>query len=334
MEATQLYDVTLRDGNHALRHQLSVEFVRTYCSLAEKSGVWSVEVGHGNGLGASSYLVGKSAASDKQLINAAREQLKNTKLAVHSIPGFATIERDLKPAIDSGVEVFRVATHCTEATVAERHIEFLASKGLITHGVLMMSHMTSPENLLEQARLMTEFGAQAIILMDSAGHFIPKDVSNRIEILFSNLPTSVQLGFHAHNNLGLAISNAIQARLSGATILDGAAMGLGAGAGNAQLENIVASLRLQGIDSLPLEEFYGLSEVTEKTFPNHLPRSSSQSIQSGISGVFSGYAPQVSKVAMEFGIPVSQLWDELGRRKLVAGQETMIREIATDLMNL
>ena len=326
-----IYDVTLRDGNHALRHQLTVEFLESYCEIADRSGVWAVEVGHGNGLGASSYLVGKSIAIDAQLLTAARNSLKNTKLAVHSIPGFATLQRDLIPAIDLGVDIFRVATHVTEANTAEKHIEYLANKEILVHGVLMMSHMISINGLVEQAKMMENYGASAVIIMDSSGNFIPRDVSERIDALKSKL--KVEVGFHAHNNLGVAVSNAITAEESGATIIDGASMGLGAGAGNAQLENIVA---ISGRDSdlKKLNTFYSMSQIVENSFPENLPRVTSSSIQSGMAGVFSGYAPQVKALAQELGIEAGTLWSEMAKRKLVAGQESMIREIAQDLMNL
>ena len=239
MKESLLYDVTLRDGNHALRHTLTSKFVTNYCSSAEKSGVWAVEVGHGNGLGASSYLVGKSAESDSSLLTAARSSLKNVKLAVHSIPGFATIKRDLIPALDLGVDIFRVATHVSEADVSQKHIEFLANKDACVHGVLMMSHMIDINGLIEQARLMNKYGASAIVLMDSAGYFTPRDVAERVSGLKNAL--DVEVGFHAHNNLGLGVGNALSAIHEGASVIDGASMGLGAGAGNAQLENIVAA---------------------------------------------------------------------------------------------
>ena len=211
---SRLYDVTLRDGNHALRHTLTTEFVADYCAAADRSGVWAVEVGHGNGLGASSYLVGKSFETDHNLLVSARENLKYSKLAVHSIPGFATIERDLAPAIEIGVDVFRVATHVTEATTAEKHIEFLAERDVIVHGVLMMSHMISIDGLIEQARLMKSYGASAVVLMDSAGHFIPIEVHERVNALRNSL--EIEVGFHAHNNLGVAVSNASTASQAGA----------------------------------------------------------------------------------------------------------------------
>lgn len=329
----KLYDVTLRDGNHALRHSLDPEFVRKYCGQAEMSGSWAVEVGHGNGLGASSYLVGKSKFADEAILKAAREKLQTTLLAVHAIPGFATINNDIKPAIDLGVDLFRIATHVTEASVAEKHIEFLANKGKVVHGVLMMSHMSTLENLLDQAKLMHNFGASAVILMDSAGFFTPSQVAERVKIIYQEI--GLDLGFHAHNNLGVAISNALAALSNGAVILDGASMGLGAGAGNAQLELIAANLKKIGeVPNLDLDNYLQLSQLVEKEQAVWLPRTNSSSIESGFNGVFSGYAPQVKQISEEMGIPRGQLWNELAKRKLVAGQESMIREIANDLMNL
>jgi 4-hydroxy 2-oxovalerate aldolase len=326
-----IYDVTLRDGNHALRHSLSSKFVADYCSLADDSGVWAVEVGHGNGLGASSYLVGKSSESDENLLTAARENLKAAKLAIHSIPGFSTIPRDLKPAMDLGVDVFRVATHVTEATVAEKQIEFLANNNKLVHGVLMMSHMINLNGLISQVKLMKDYGASAVILMDSAGHFVPSDVEIRIRAIKESL--DIDLGFHAHNNLGVAVSNAQAAHSQGAKIIDGASMGLGAGAGNAQLEAIVANGFIKN-DALNLKSMLTMSREVMESYPNQLPRTSATSIESGLAGVFSGYAPQVKIIAEELGIDQAEVWIEMAKRKLVAGQESMIREIAQDLMNL
>jgi 4-hydroxy 2-oxovalerate aldolase len=329
---TSIYDVTLRDGNHALRHTLESKFVEEYCKLAEQSDAWAIEVGHGNGLGASSYLVGQSVEKDENLLIAARNNLKNKKLAVHAIPGFATIDRDIKPAIEIGVDVFRIATHVTEASVAESHIEYLASRNKIVHGVLMMSHMIDIKGLLEQAKLFKSYGASAIIFMDSAGYFLPKDVSERVKVTQAELGISV--GFHAHNNLGMATANSLSALTAGATIIDGASMGLGAGAGNAQLESIVA-VRAKTDDSFgDVRNFAPQSRLVESNFHNFLPRTTMSSIDSGLAGVFSGYAPQVKQIATEMGIEIHELWQAMAERKLVPGQESMIREIAQDLMNL
>ena len=331
-EKANFYDVTLRDGNHALRHTLSTDEVEKYCKIADESGVWAVEVGHGNGLGASSFLVGKSAHSDQDLLTAARVNLKKTYLAVHSIPGFSTIDKDLRPAIEIGVDIFRVATHVTEADTAQKHIEFLSEHDVQVHGVLMMSHMASMEKLKEQAELMKSYGATAVILMDSAGYFLPEDARIRVEMLKDYL--AIDIGFHAHNNMGVAVANADSALKAGASIIDGASMGLGAGAGNAQLESIIATQIRAGNTNLPIENFLDLSEEISSAYPNFLPQTSRSSIESGLVGVFSGYAPQVNLISEEYGIETGLIWNEMAKRKLVAGQESMIREIAQDLMNL
>lgn len=328
----RLYDVTLRDGNHALRHSLSSNFVKIYCKKAEESGVWAVEVGHGNGLGASSYLVGRSLESDIAILKSARESLKISKLAVHAIPGFATIKRDLIPALDIGVDIFRIATHVTEADLAQKQIEFLSNRNITVHGVLMMSHMIDIDGLIKQAKLMASYGASAVILMDSAGYFVTREVSERVSAIKNSL--NIDVGFHAHNNLGLGVANALSAIQEGASLIDGASMGLGAGAGNAQLENIVAARSREFPLNFNVDKFLQMSQLVQDEFPSNLPRPTSSSTQSGLVGVFSGYAPQVHAISKEFGLDVNSLWEEISKRKLVAGQESVLREIAEDLMNI
>lgn len=329
---TRLYDVTLRDGNHALRHGLDTNFVREYCTLANNSGIWAIEVGHGNGLGASSYLVGQSKHSDFELLSTARDSLTNVKLAVHSIPGFSTIKKDLIPAINIGVEIFRIASHVTEANVSARHIEFLKNQGVVVQGVLMMSHMATTSELVEQCCLLESYGVDAVILMDSAGYFDPKQIQERFNALSEVL--EVETGIHAHNNLGVGVANALKAREHGAKIVDGASMALGAGAGNAQLESIVAHLGRESFQNLELSRFLQMSDFVAQEYFAYLPSTTSRSVASGVAGAFSGYAPQVEALAEELNLNVFDLWTEIGKRRLVAGQETQLREIALELVEI
>jgi 4-hydroxy 2-oxovalerate aldolase len=326
------YDVTLRDGNHAARHTLSAKFVADYCDIADKSGLWGVEVGHGNGIGASSFLVGKASTSDQVLLETARAHLGRAKLSVHLIPGFATIKKDIIPAIDIGVDVFRVGTHVTEVDTARKHIEFISEHNKICHGVMMMSHTVDARSQAAQAIELERFGASAVIVMDSAGHFVPSDVRERIRSIKDSV--DVEVGFHAHNNLEMGVANALMALEEGAQIIDGSSMGLGAGSGNASLEAIIVNYRRSFADDQELTPYLEMSQLVELECQDFLPRTTSSSIQSGNAGVFSGFAPQVRQISNEFGISQEELWQELGKRRLVAGQESMIREIAQDLMNL
>ena len=326
----RISDPTLRDGNHAVGHQLSAENIAVYCKAADVAGVSIVEVGHGNGLGASSLQLGEAKTSDHIALTTARANLRKSKLGIHVIPGFATIERDLKHALALGVDVVRVASHCSEADVCERHISFSRNEGVEVWGCLMMAHMISPTMLLEQARKMESYGAEGVIFMDSSGHFIPEDVRVRVETLVNGLDIAV--GFHGHNNLGLAIANTIAAADAGATLLDACARGFGAGAGNTQLEVLVAVLeRLKYTTGIDLYKVLDAGDLAEKALMKEIPTIRSVSVVSGMAGVFSGFMKPVARIAKEFNVDPRDIFFELGRRRIVAGQEDIILEVAKEL---
>ncbi|MBN3493427.1 4-hydroxy-2-oxovalerate aldolase [Vibrio neptunius] len=324
-------DATLRDGNHAVRHQLSRDNIKKYCIAANAANIPIVEVGHGNGIGASSVQVGLAKETDRTLLSTAREYLTTSKLGIHVIPGFATVKKDLIPAVEMGVDVFRIASHCTEADVTAKHIAFAREQGKEVYGVLMMSHMASVKTLVEEAQKMESYGAEAIVIMDSAGAYLGRDVQERICALREGL--NCQIGFHGHNNLGLAISNSLIAAQNGATIIDGCARGFGAGAGNSQLEVLIPVFEKEGFSTgIDLYKALDAADLAEKELMKVVPTISSTSIVSGLSGVFSGYLMRVNKVASEYGVDPRDIFFKLGEKKVVAGQEDMIIEVAQELL--
>lgn len=321
-----IIDSTLRDGSHALGHQIDSEMIIRYAAGAEEANVPLLVIGHGNGLGASSLHLGMSLLSDGEMITQAKKNVKATKLAGFLIPGFGTIKQDIAPAIGAGIQSLIVACHCTEANVTRQHISYAREHGLLTYGVLMMSHMIGPSELLEQACAMESYGAQGVILMDSAGAYVPSDVTVKVETLRQGLHISV--GFHAHNNLGLAVANSLAAVEAGATIIDGTSRGLGAGAGNCPLEAIVAVLHKTGFETgLDLYTLMDNGQYIASAV-GKMPEINPITLTSGIEGVFSGFAPHAAKAAIQYGVDVRDILVELGRRGIVAGQEDMILEIA------
>lgn len=323
-------DITLRDGNHAVAHQLTAHQFEVYAEAAEAAGMPIVEVGHGNGVGASSMQVGESLLSDTEMLEVVRAKLKHSRLGIHVIPGFATINKDLRPAIEAGVDVIRVASHCTEADITERHITFAREQGKEVYGVLMMSHMASKEVLLEEARKMELYGAEGVVLMDSAGAYLPMDVRDKISLLAEEL--TIPVGFHAHNNMGMAVANSLTAVESGAYIVDGASRGFGAGAGNAQLEALVAVLARYGYTThIDLYGALDAGDVAERELLEVVPYAKSTSIVSGMAGVFSAFAKPVDRISKEYGVDARDVFFELGRRGIVAGQEDIIIEVAQKL---
>ncbi|MGC5330355.1 4-hydroxy-2-oxovalerate aldolase [Micromonospora sp. DT62] len=323
-------DTTLRDGNHAVGHQLGRADISAYARAAEAAGVDVVEVGHGNGLGASSIQVGMAALSDAEMLRAAKAELRTARLGVLSIPGFASVERDLKPALDCGVDEVRVGAHCTEADVTRQQVTMLRAMGVAVKGMLLMSHMASAAKLLEQAWLMQGYGAEAVILMDSAGAYTPEKVREKVGELVEHLDIAV--GFHAHNNLGMSVVNSMAAIEAGATIVDVTARGFGAGAGNAPIELVAANLHVGQIETdIQLFGALDAADVAQERFVKHVPTNDSVTIASGIAGVFSGFAAPVRRASARFGVDPRRILLELGNRRVVAGQEDTIIEVAMSL---
>lgn len=330
MTAIAIHDPTLRDGNHAVSHSLSLEDIATYCRAVDGCGLNVVEVGHGNGLGASSLQLGLARYKDTEMLETARANLTQSKLGIHMIPGFARLS-DIDTALSIGVEVLRIASHCTEASVTESYIEHARAKGAFVHGVLMMTHMASAERLLEEALKQQGYGANALVLMDSAGHFDPDSTHEKIGLLAREL--SIPVGFHGHNNLGLAVANSLAAAQAGATIIDGCMRGFGAGAGNTQLEVLCAVLeRYQfdtGVDVFGLcRAVDSLEEFTPVRTPTVVKTAN---LISGLYGVCSGFEKHVARAAAEFRVEPRKIYEELARCNAVAGQEDLIISVASRL---
>ncbi len=323
-------DSSLRDGNHSVKHTISLKSIKKYCEFANKVNIPIVEVGHGNGVGASSLLIGKSIHTDKKIITTANKYLTHSKLGSHAIPAIATVDKDIKPAIDMGVYVVRVATHCTEATLSKSHLEYLQNTDATALGVLMMTALIDTKTLVENAKTMEQYGAEAIIIMDSTGTYLPSDVEERIKALKENL--NIDVGFHAHNNLGCAIANSLVAAQNGAKYIDACIRGFGAGAGNAPLEVLLPVLEKSnfnmGIDFKQV--IIEADKVMDYLVPN-IPTINPVNVLTGLNRLFSGFERPIIKASKLNGIEYSSLIFELGNRKLVAGQEDLILEIAQNL---
>jgi 4-hydroxy 2-oxovalerate aldolase len=313
------HDLTLRDGSHAISHKLSLETVENHCKFAEKAGIEVVEVGHGNGLGASSIIIGESLASDFEMVQTARRHLKKTKISVHVIPGVATIKRDIDPILDM-VDIFRVASHCTEATMTKTHIEYLAAKGKTVYGVLMMAALCSTTVLVEEALKMKSYGASAVIIMDSSGSFVPEDVTERINAL--NV-LNVPIGFHGHNNMHLAVANSLAAIRSGASIIDVTVKGFGAGAGNTPLE-VMEAVHPTNLD---IEFVHKYADA----FPYDRPITKLVNILTAKHKLFSGFEKCILNMSEQYNVPLVKLVQEISNHNLVAGQDDIIRVIAARL---
>lgn len=322
-------EVALRDGSHAIQHQYTVDQVREITKGLDEAKVPYIEVSHGDGIGGSSVQYGFSHTSDIELIKAAKEVTTNSKIAVLLLPGIGTVE-DLKEARAAGADMVRIATHSTEADVSRQHIVAAKEMGLEVVGFLMMAHMVEPEKLLEQAKLMESYGADIIYATDSAGALLPDQVRERIELLVKEL--NVPVGFHGHNNLGLAMANTLAAADAGATYLDGSARALGAGAGNSQTEVMISVLEKSGYETGV--DLFKLMDVAEDLVapiidtPQIIDR---DSLTLGHAGVYSSFKLFAQRSGQRFGIDSRDILVELGKLKVVGGQEDMVEDVAAGM---
>jgi len=326
-----LVDSSLRDGMHSVRHAFTPEQVRAVAAGLDAAGIDVIEVSHGDGVGGSSIQYGRSAHHDRELIAAAAEVVTHARVAALLLPGIGTLEK-LREARGLGASVARVATHCTEADIAQQHLEWAAANEMLAVGFLMMSHMLDPAPLAEQAGLMASYGARVVYVVDSAGALVPKTAAARVAALRAALPADVEVGFHAHDNLGCGVGNALAAVEAGATWLDGSLRGLGAGAGNAQLEVLAAALERSGHETAA--ELFPLMDVAEDVVAPLMPRAQivdKAALSLGYAGVYSSFLLHAERAGAKFGVEPRAVLMELGRRRIVGGQEAMIIDAAVAL---
>lgn len=326
-----LHDMSLRDGMHPQRHQISLEQMITIAAGLDRAGVPMIEVTHGDGLAGASVNYGFPAHTDEEYLRAVRPHVKNAKISALLLPGIGTVP-DLLMAHDCGVDTIRVATHCTEADVAEQHIKKSAELGLDTVGFLMMSHMLDAKGLIEQAKLMEGYGANCIYVTDSAGYMLPDDVKTRLGAVREALDDATELGFHGHHNLAMGVSNSIAAVEVGATRIDGSAAGMGAGAGNTPLEVFAAVCDRMGIDTgVDLFKLMDVAEDLVYPIQEQPVRIDRDALTLGYAGVYSSFLLFAKRAQKRYGVSSREVLVELGKRGMVGGQEDMIEDVALEM---
>jgi 4-hydroxy-2-oxovalerate/4-hydroxy-2-oxohexanoate aldolase len=324
----KLHDNCLRDGMHAKAHQFTIDQMVKVATGLDEAGIPLIEVTHGDGLGGASVNYGFPLHTDEEYLAAVVPKMKRAKISVLLVPGIGTVDH-LKRARDLGVHTVRVCTHCTEADVSEQHITVARNLGMDTVAFLMMAHMSTPEKLLVQAKLMESYGANCVYCTDSAGYMLPDDVKARVGLFREHLKPETEIGFHGHHNLAMGVANSVAAVEAGATRIDGSAAGLGAGAGNTPLEAFVAVCDRMGIQTgVDLFKLMDVAEDIVTPLMDRPIRVDRDSLTLGYAGVYSTFLLFAKRAEAKYKVPARDILVELGRRGMVGGQEDMIEDAA------
>ncbi len=323
-----VHDMTLRDGMHPKRHQMTLDQMRAVATGLDAAGVPLIEVTHGDGLGGSSVNYGFPAHTDEEYLSTVIPLLKQAKVSALLIPGIGTVDH-LRMAKDLGVHTIRVATHCTEADVSEQHISLARKLSMDTVGFLMMAHKADAQRLVSQALLMEGYGANCVYITDSAGYMLPEEVKAKISAVRAALKPETEIGFHGHHNLAMGVANSVAAVECGATRIDAAAAGLGAGAGNTPMEVFIAVCNRMGIETgVDLFRMQDVAEDIVVPMMDHPIRIDRDALILGYAGVYSSFLLFAKRAEKKYGVSARELLIELGRRGMVGGQEDMIEDAA------
>jgi 4-hydroxy-2-oxovalerate aldolase len=330
--AVRIVDTTLRDGSHAIAHQYRTDQVGTIAAALDRAGVWAIAVGHGDGLGADSLQYGRPLHSDAELLASAAAVVERAEIAVALLPGVGT-KRDLEVARDAGATVVRVSTVCTEADIGLQHLRLARELGMTAHSHLNTAHLLDAAGMAEAAKVVAGAGSTGVFIVDSAGAFLPDDVRRRIAAMRAALPAEVAVGMHEHNNLSLAVANSAAAVQEGATLVDTSLAGLGAGAGNTQTEALVAVLERMGIATGI--DLWALQDVADEVVRAQVMQRpiviDRLTATMGYAAVPASYLLHAIRAGERFSLDPREIIVELGKRRVVVGQEDAIIGIAAEM---
>ena len=329
MTNPEILDCTLRDGSYVTNFQFSKRDVSNIVSGLVKANVNLIEVGHGLGLGASSPKLGISYENDFEYIRVAKEVSGDKKIGSFFIPGIGK-EKDILNASKAGLDFIRIGVNVDEISLAQKYIEIANNNNLVVHLNLMKTYALDILSLSKSIKQLEEWPLYSIYVVDSAGCMLPSNVSEYVSFFVNE--TNFNVGFHGHNNLGLANANCISAIESGAVLVDGTLLGMGRSAGNAQLEVIAWLLEKSGYNCNI--DYIELFDVAERWVAPLMPKLQGLpplEVTIGMSRFHTAFMPKIKRALDKYDVDMKRLIVEVSKKDFVNPSEELIENVAKDL---
>ncbi|MBI1984581.1 MAG: 4-hydroxy-2-oxovalerate aldolase [Candidatus Wildermuthbacteria bacterium] len=324
----KILDATLRDGSYDVNFSFTSEDTSIICKALEDAGIQYIEVGHGVGLNADAMGYGKAMQTDEEYMVAAEKTLKKAKYGMFCIPKIARLE-DIDLAHKHGMGFIRIGTNVTEVANSEQYIKRAKKHKMFVTANYMKSYAVPPKEFAKQVKLSQKYGADLIYIVDSAGGMFPEDIEKYYKAARS--VTDLPLGFHGHDNLGLAVSNSLFAADLGIEFIDTTLQSLGRSAGNACTEVVVAALLKKGYN-LPID-LLKILEAGQKHVQPLISKTGRMLLDTvaGYAEFHSSYMPKIQKYSAKYSVDPALLIIELCKIDKVNADENILDTIARKL---
>ena len=295
---TKIMDVTLRDGSYAINFQFSELDTKKISKSLEVSNVEYIEIGHGMGLDASNINNGFALCTDDEYLISARDVLSKSKYGMFCIPTYARLE-SLNKLKEYGASFVRVGSNVIDVDNTKEYIMLAKKIGLEVMANYMKSYAATPLAFAENVKKSESYGADYVYIVDSAGSMNKDTIYRYYEAI--RKVSNIKLGFHGHNNLGLAVANSLYAKDLGFDIIDTSILGLGRSAGNAATELFIGNLiKNDGIETYNLKSILDCANKYVQPLLKHIPNA--LDLYCGIAEFHTSYIKYIHKYASKYGI--------------------------------
>lgn len=293
MSNVELLDCTLRDGSYAVDFQFDEGFVTQLLTRLNDTPVSKVEIGHGIGIEAEQTGIRAGNISHYRWCEIANSTLTNKPWGMFAQPEFTRLET-VAELSKRGMSFVRVGMEPDRVTENLDYLRRITELCGLVYLNLMKTSATPIHQLLSWLDDVSPAVA-GVYLVDSYGAMLPAAVEQYVRAARGRYPV---VGFHGHDNLGMANINSVTAWQAGAAIVDGTLNGIGRATGNAALESLAGILKILHADLFDYRELAKLAEYCRVSL-DVIGNDRAMQVLGGVIGIHSGFFPLVEELAAQ-----------------------------------